>query len=97
MAVIIMPKVLSCSVKECAYNTNDKCHALAITVGDVNHPACDAFFKAETKGGVLEITGGVGSCKIGGCKFNRAFGCSATGISVGPHSGHADCRTFTQK
>jgi hypothetical protein len=28
-----IPKVLSCSVNECAFNSNKECHALAINVG----------------------------------------------------------------
>lgn len=88
-----MPKILSCSVNDCAYNKNDKCHTPGITVGST-HPSCDTFFKAKSKGGSEELTGGVGACRVQDCGFNRALECSAPGISVAQHSGHGDCRTF---
>lgn len=88
-----MPKILSCSVQECAYNNNNQCHTLAITVGS-GHPSCDTFFKAQTKGGSEDMIGGVGACREQDCRFNKALECSAQGISVAPHSGHGDCRTF---
>ncbi|MBI5562506.1 MAG: DUF1540 domain-containing protein [Deltaproteobacteria bacterium] len=96
---IAMSKILSCSVKECAYNVNDKCHTLAITVGDGSHPACDTYCysKNQAKGGAPDVTGGVGACKTDACKFNKSFECAASGINVGPHGGHADCRTFAQR
>lgn len=94
---ISMPKILSCSVTECAYNKNNECHTLAITVGDGSHPECDTFYRAKNKGGAPDQTGGVGACKVDICKFNNAFECSAPGINVAPHSGHADCKTFAQR
>jgi hypothetical protein len=88
-----MPKILSCSVQECAYNKNDQCHTLAITVGS-GHPSCDTFIKVQTKGGSEDLVGGVGACREQDCRFNKALECSAQGISVAPHGGHGDCRTF---
>lgn len=88
-----MPKILSCSVNECAYNKNDQCHTLAITVGNA-HPSCDTFIKSPIRGGSEDLTGGVGACKVQDCGFNKALECSAPGISVAPHGGHGDCRTF---
>lgn len=67
---------------------------MAITVGDGKHAACDTFYKAKTKGGSPDLTGSVGACKVDNCSFNKEFECSANGIKVGPHSGHADCQTF---
>ncbi|HXI10547.1 MAG TPA: DUF1540 domain-containing protein [Thermodesulfobacteriota bacterium] len=88
-----MPRIISCSVNECAYNKNNQCHTLAITVGN-GHPSCDTFVKARSKGGSEELRGGVGACKEASCSFNRSLECSAQGISVAPHSGHGDCVTF---
>lgn len=70
---------------------------MAITVGDSRHAACDTFFKSKNKGGVSDITGGVGACKVESCKFNKMLECSATGINVSAHSGHGDCITFAQR
>lgn len=91
---ITMPKILSCSVLDCAYNINSECHTMAITVGDANHAECDTFYKAGAKGGAADLVGGVGACKVSLCRFNRSFECNAPGINVAPHSGHADCKTF---
>lgn len=93
---ISMPKILSCSVTECAYNINSECHTLAITVGDGNHAECDTFYRFKSKGGA-DMVGGVGACKAYECVYNKSLECNAPGINVGHHSGHADCQTFTRK
>lgn len=90
-----MPKVMECEVENCAYNANKGCHALAITVGDPEgEPSCDTFFTAEKPGGVKDMTAGVGACKLGECKFNKDFECSADSITVGWQRGQADCMTY---
>ncbi|MBI4495555.1 MAG: DUF1540 domain-containing protein [Deltaproteobacteria bacterium] len=89
-----MPKVLECEVQECSYNKNKVCHAMAITVGGLKHPMCDTFLKSAQKGGVPDMTGGVGACKEDDCKFNRSLECNAPGIHVGTHMDHGDCKTF---
>lgn len=92
-----MPKILDCSAEECAYNGKKQCHTLAITVGDASCPMCDTFMKASKKGGSMDMTGGVGACKEDNCKFNTALECSASGIHVGMHEGHAECMTFAKR
>lgn len=91
---ISMPKISKCDVTDCSYNTDRKCHTLAITIGDSSCPMCDTFLQAEDKGGDIEVLGGVGACKSSECTFNSAFECSAGSISVGEHSDHADCLTY---
>lgn len=92
-----MPKILSCSVTECAYNKNSECHTMAITVGDVDHAECDTFYRSSNRGGVFDLVGAVGACKVEKCSFNKSLECSAPGINVAPHSGHADCKTFRER
>lgn len=91
------PKVLDCSVTECSYNTNKQCHAVAITVGDSTCAMCDTYFKSSQKGGAMELTGSVGACKEADCKFNNSLECSASGIHVANHMGHADCSTYSRR
>ncbi len=91
-----MPKVLDCEVAECSYNKNKECHAMAITVGGTRHPLCDTYLKASQKGGVADMIGAVGACKEDDCRFNRSLECTASGIHVGIHMDHADCKTFAQ-
>jgi hypothetical protein len=43
------------------------------------------------------MTGGVGACKVEDCRFNSMFECSASGINVAIHSGHADCATYSPR
>lgn len=88
-----MPKVLACSMNECAFNREKQCHALAINVGG-SHPACDTFTNSSSRAGIPETTAGIGACKVGSCKFNTALECSAPGITVGHHEKHADCKTY---
>ena len=89
-----MSKVLACSVNECCYNRDKECHALAINVGDANHPACDTFMNANKKGGSGDGMAGIGACRVAECKYNKSFECSSPGITVGHHQNHADCKTF---
>ncbi len=51
-----IPKVLACSVNECAFNSNKECHALAINVGG-HHPACDTFTNHGHNAGGTENMG----------------------------------------
>ena len=97
-----MPKVTACSVTECSYNKDNKCHALAIQVGDpemggMTHPACDTFIKMSQKGGDSQTVAGIGACKAFDCNFNKLLECSAPGINVGHHEQHADCETFERR
>ncbi len=95
-----MPKILSCDVVGCAYNDNNQCHTVAVTIGHPTascaeaHPTCDTFVSLAKKGGIGASTAGVGACKEGCCKFNENLECCAPGINVGLHSNHADCKTF---
>ena len=88
-----MSKVTLCDATDCSYNRDRKCHALAITVGEVE-PCCDTYFQAQGKGGAADMIGGVGACKVQNCVFNKEFECSAGSIKVGIPSGHPDCITF---
>ena len=92
-----MSKILGCSVKECSYNKNGECHTIAITVGDGSHAACDTFYRSQHKGGAPDMHGCVGACRAEDCSFNSLLECTAPGIDVGPHAGHADCRTFSSR
>ncbi len=94
---ITLPKIIKCSVTDCAYNKDNKCHTLAITVGDASHAACDTFFKTSHKGGSPDLMASVGACKVENCRHNKSLECSASGINVGLHSNHADCQTFSAR
>lgn len=91
-----MPKVSACNVAECSYNKQKQCHALAITVGGPEDvcACCDTFLHADKKGGVSDMTGSVGACKVDQCTYNQSFECAAPNIQVGLHEGHADCKTY---
>ena len=90
-----MPKVLDCSVTNCAYNSKKACHAMAITIGETEKdPACDTFFTSQVHGGVKEATAGVGACKTSECQFNKDFECAAPNIHVGLKGTQVDCLTF---
>jgi hypothetical protein len=94
-----MPNIKSCSVEDCAYNKQQQCHALAITVGDENGAMCDTYWsksKSQSEGGDPSRAGSVGACHIGDCKYNERLECSADKISVGPGQDKADCLTFEQ-
>jgi hypothetical protein len=89
-----MPKIQRCEVIECCYNTDNKCHALAITVGD-KIPRCDTFTTAcSSKAGDVSLLGKVGACKVSQCRYNMNLECQAMGINVGRGGDPADCLTY---
>ncbi|WP_214111237.1 DUF1540 domain-containing protein [Acrocarpospora catenulata] len=90
-----MPVINACTVEACAYNTDRNCHAMAITVGDVQHAHCDTFFRAPSKGGDPRNVGQVGACKMSDCQHNSQFECQAPGITVGYVENGADCLTYS--
>lgn len=89
-----IPVVQTCEATACAYNAGRRCHAVAITVGDGIHPACDTFFASDRPARGVSHTAGVGACKVTGCLYNSDLECSAGAIHVNVHANHADCATF---
>lgn len=92
---IEMPLVKKCDVENCAYNTDKKCHAKAITIGDKSNPQCDTFFEHTSHSNVNRHAG-VGACKVESCHFNKDFECTANEIAVGEIAGKVNCLTFTE-
>jgi hypothetical protein len=92
------PMVTTCTVTACCYNNNSQqCHALAIQVGS-DHPMCDTYSPMQGMAcGAPDANGGVGACKVNDCRFNAHLLCTAPGIIVGVHSGHADCQTYQRR
>ena len=88
-----MSGVSECSIGECAYNSHQTCHAIAITVGDGDQPMCDTFLVADAhshdKGHA-----GVGACKVSTCQHNHALECSAGHILVGKLESRVRCMTY---
>ncbi|MDR0305677.1 MAG: DUF1540 domain-containing protein [Chitinispirillales bacterium] len=89
-----MTKIIDCDALQCIYNKDKLCHTLAINVGD-DEPICDTFMSSSTnKGGFQDVVGGVGSCKVQDCEYNKSFECTAVGIHVTMQQGHPDCVTY---
>jgi len=89
-----MAKVMKCEVGDCAYNMDDMCRTMAITIGNGSSSVCDTFFHATSKGGDAGTMAKVGACKVSNCKHNSRFECQAPGIDVGYQDREADCMTF---
>ena len=79
-----MTQVKSCEVGNCAYNSDHKCRALAITIGDLNNPMCDTFCQSSTKGGFEESVAGVGACKVEACSSDVEDDLAVAGHRVIP-------------
>lgn len=92
-----MVKVKQCDVSECAYNVDNQCHTIAVTIGDDDHPMCDTFCPSQSKGGQKNMIAGVGACKVSSCRHNDSLECRASSISVGRQSEEADCLTFKHR
>jgi hypothetical protein len=90
-----MVKVKQCDVSECAYNSGNQCHTIAVTIGHGgDSPMCDTLCQSENKGGWQNMVAGVGACKMASCEYNDSLECHASSISVGRHSEEVDCLTF---
>jgi hypothetical protein len=88
-------KVEKCEVNQCAYNLDNQCHAIAITVGgDAAHPQCDTFCGSVEKGGEKSKVARVGACKVASCLFNKSLECNSADILVGYKGYEIDCLTF---
>lgn len=85
------PLVMTCLAEKCSWNCEDQCCASSIVVGD-EHPQCDMYTTAPEK--PADTMASVTDCHVHGCHFNRDMKCGATGITLGVHSGHADCLTY---
>ncbi|AQT67980.1 hypothetical protein STSP2_01134 [Anaerohalosphaera lusitana] len=92
-----MSKVSKCDVTGCAYNTDNQCHAYAITIGNSGTPKCDTLCMASGKTDDTNSTAGVGACKTTSCKANKGFECTAPEITVGFQGNEADCLSFTPR
>ena len=92
-----MPKVIKCDIEDCAYNMDNKCHAMAVTIGDSINPKCDTFCQSMMQGGDLSSIAGVGACKVSSCTYNADLECQAMEISVGYKGQDPDCLTFHSK
>ena len=90
-----LPIIVECDAGECAYNANNQCHAAAITIGDGITPNCDTFFAASQKGGIANIRGEVGACRVSACRHNKMLECTASGgVHMGHHGSEVDCLTY---
>ncbi len=90
----VIPKISNCAMDDCSFNTNHICHAKSISVGD-DHQKCDTYSASEHKSGEGSVIGGVGSCKVVKCLFNKGgMLCGAGGITISRHDDHADCLMF---
>jgi len=88
------PKVSECQATECAYNSDNMCHAISITIGNGQGPQCDTFCKSQMKGGDYSCIASVGACKVSNCLHNMDLECQAPSIRVGHNGEEVDCLTF---
>lgn len=89
-----MPAVIQCEIGGCAYNSESRCHAKAITIGDSVTPSCDTALCNSGAVNDIGVRAGVGACKVSGCQYNADLECTADGIMVGSASGGIRCLTY---
>ena len=92
----VATKVNACTVTDCAYNANESCHALAITIDNPSPATCATYTpKAEGKRGGAEMTvANIGACKAANCVHNEALTCQAGEVKIGMQDGKVSCLTF---
>ena len=91
---IDVPVVIRCSIEGCSYNSNNNCHAKAITIGNGETPLCDTLLCDEKEVQEKNILAGVGACKVSQCRFNNDLECIADDISVGSENDNVRCMTY---
>lgn len=91
-----MTEVSRCEVTHCAYNMDKNCHALGITVGDINDHKCDTMCRASQHARRSGLAG-IGACKVANCIHNVDLECQADEVSVGVRLGQAECLTYAEK
>ncbi|SDJ87607.1 DUF1540 domain-containing protein [Microbulbifer yueqingensis] len=91
-----MPEVARCAVNQCAFNSDDACHARAITIGEGSDPDCDTFFD-NSHHTHSSRTAGVGACKMTDCSHNEDLECSAESIQVGKSGDSVECLTYNTR
>jgi hypothetical protein len=89
-----MSTVAECNFTVCAYNNENRCHAMAINVGGPDGPMCDTFARSSIKCGSTSVAGEVGACRISGCLFNDCLECDAGQIKVRNEGEKPVCGTF---
>jgi hypothetical protein len=90
-----MVAISNCNMSSCAYNKDNYCHTLGITIGP--HAECNTYVHASSRGGFPEITGGIGACIASSCKFNSKLECHAPQVDIAVDDKHADCQTFQKR
>lgn len=94
---IDMPVVSACSITDCAYNTDERCHAKAITIGDGDTPHCDTLFCGSPSVKSVRQQAGIGACKVSSCSYNDDLECSANSITVGLADDSVKCLTYSTR
>ncbi len=89
-------KVTNCKVSECAYNINNICHAMAITIGDGRCPRCHTFcrFIMNSKAGNTGVDASVGACRISSCIHNTGLACQAPEVLIDYKEQQPECLVF---
>jgi hypothetical protein len=90
-----MTSISKCNQSTCAYNKDESCHTLGITIGP--HAECNTYVHASSRGGFPDVKGGIGACQTSSCKFNSKLECQAAKVDVAVDEKHADCKTFQAK
>jgi hypothetical protein len=88
-------KIKDCSVEYCSYNKEQKCHAIAVTIGGPE-PLCDTYADLEEKGGAADMAE-VGACKVTRCAFNKSLECAKNEIDVGMYDNRVECISFRDR
>jgi hypothetical protein len=90
-----MSKIKECNMDDCSYNMDNKCHTMAITVGEEDQASCETYAHKSMLGGDLNMIAGVGACKVDSCSHNQALECTMQNVQMGSHNNHADCMSFS--
>lgn len=89
--------VNQCAATDCAYNDNQACRALAITVGEPSAQTCATYEPKQKKVSTQVTVANVGACKASNCVHNSNLSCQAAEVKIGVDGGQVRCMTFQGK
>jgi hypothetical protein len=92
-----IPAVSECNVRACSFNSDNLCHARAITIGDGETPGCDTLYCEEAQVRATDIRAGVGACKVSSCTYNDDLHCQADSIRVGLTEDDVQCLSYSRR
>ena len=90
--------VNQCTVASCVFNSNDQCHALAITIDEPSPANCETYKprSGSETGGIETQVANIGACKATSCVHNKDLMCHAEKVKISMKDDQVSCMTYSE-